>query len=103
MFITTITNFILSSLKAGTEVAGFVVFIRQTLIVNPNYPLSEKPELVINVLRGVVALGVWAANFPVSINLLRTDSVSIHAWWRYCSAISLSYGGLGPSSQIDSG
>ena len=104
MFITTIINFLLFSLNTGTEVAGFIVLIRKGLmiILDIDYPSSEKPELVNNALRNVNLVGSWAGTLPVSIKLWILDPVSIHTVWRYCSVISLSFGGLGPSSQINS-
>jgi len=103
MFAMTVINFLLSSLNAGNQVAGFVVFIRKALILDIDYPLSEKPRLVNNVLQKVNMVNIWAGTLPVSIKLSLSDPVSIHARWRYCSAISLLFGGLGPSSQINSG
>ena len=103
MFVATVVNFILYSLSTGSDVAGFIVFIRKALILDLDYPLSEKPELVNNALRNMNLLTLWATNFPVSIKLSPSAPVSIYARWRYYSAISSSFGGLGPSSQIDSG
>ena len=103
MFVMTVVNFLLSSLSTGSDVAGFILFVRKALILDIDYPLPEKPELVNNALRGVNAVGLWAGDLPVSIQLLLSDPTSIHPRWRYISAISLSSGGLGPSSQIDSG
>ena len=105
MFVATAINFLLSSLHAGGRVAAFIVLVRKGLItiLGINYPPSDKSELINDALRIVNIIALWAANFPVSIRLSLPDSVSIHAWWRYISAISLSFGGLGPSSQIDSG
>ena len=104
MFIATVINFLLFSLRTGTEVAGFIVFIRKGLmiILDIDYPLSEKRELVNNALRNVNLVGSWSETLPVSIKLLILDSVSIHTVWRYFSVISLSFGGPGPSSQINS-
>jgi len=53
MFIATVINFILSSLNTGTQVAGFIGLIRNALILDIDYPLLEKPELINNALRNV--------------------------------------------------
>jgi len=103
MFIATIMNFLLSSLNTVTEVALFIVFIHKALVLDIDYPLPEKRVLVNNVLHKLDIVYFWAAYLPVSIKLSLSDSVSIHARWRCISAISLSFGGLGSSSQIDSG
>ena len=92
VFATTVINFIFSSLNAGAKVAGFVVFIRQALILDIDYPLSEMPELVDNGLQTMNIITVWVANLPVSIKLSISDPSSIHPRWRYCSAIFLSFG-----------
>ena len=73
------------------------------IFMNIDYPLSETPELVNDALRNVNLVYTWASTLPVSIKLLILDPVSIHTLWRYFSAISLSFGGLGPSSQMNSG
>jgi len=79
------------------------MFAREALILNIDYPFSEKPKLVNNALRNVNTVGSWAGFLPVSIKLSPSDSVTTDVRWRYISAISLSFGGLGPSSQIVSG
>ena len=80
MFIATVINFLLFSLGTGTEVAGVIVFIRKglTIILDIDYPLSEKPELVNNALRNGNLVVFWAETLPVSIKLLILDSVSVH-------------------------
>ena len=103
MFITTIINFLLSSVNAGTQVAIFIIAIRKFFILDIDHPLSERPELVNSMLQDAILVAFWAVTLPVSIKPSLLDPVSIHARWRYCLAISLSSGGLGPSSQIDSG
>ena len=101
MFIVTAINFLLSSLSTGYQISGFIVFIRKALILDIEYPLSEKPESVNSALQNFNMVDFRSG--PVSNNLLRLVSVSnqVHVWWRYYSAISLSFGGLGRSSQID--
>ena len=103
MFAATVINFLLSSLNAGTQVALFIVFIRKALILDIDYPLSEKPELVNQALQNMNIVADWATYLPVSIKLLLSDPVSIRVRWRCSSAISLSFGLVGPSSQTDSG
>ena len=103
MFVATVINFILSGLSTGDYVCGFIVFIRQALTLDINYPLSEKPELIDHAVLNVDIIRLWTSFFPVSIKLPLSGPVSIHARWRSVSAISLSFGGLGPSFQINSG
>ena len=102
MFVVTVINFFLSSLYTGTQVALFVEFIRGALILDIDYPLSEIEELLKNASSSLNTVSTWSQNLPVSDNLPLLDSVSIHARWRYYSAILLSFGGLGPSSKISS-
>ena len=103
IFVATVINFLLLSLFTGSQVAMFVVSIRKTLILDIDHPLSERPELVNNALRNANLASVWALTIPVSIKLSPPNPASIHARWRCCSVISLLFGGLGPSSEIDSG
>jgi len=104
MFVATVINFLLYSLDTGTQVAGFIVFVRKTLILDIDYPLAEKRESVDNALLNMNIVHNWAAYLPVSIKLSLSDPGSIHARRsRYWSAISSSFGELGPSFQIDSG
>ena len=79
MFIATIINFILSSLNTGIQVALFIVFVRKVLILDIDYPLSEKTELADRAMQNLNTVGFWAGNIPVSINLPLSDIVSIHA------------------------
>jgi len=95
-------HFLLSSLKTGTQVSTSIVFIQKAFILDIDYPLSERPDLVNNALQNLKIVGFWSDNIPVNSNLSLLDSMSIHAQWRYYSAISLLFGGLGPSSKIDS-
>lgn len=46
MFVATAINFLLCSLVTGTQVAIIVLSIRTTLVLDIDYPLSEKLELV---------------------------------------------------------
>ena len=71
MFVATIINFLLSSLSAANHVAGFIVFIRKALmiIVDTDYPLSEKPELINIALRKTNTITTWAIILPVSFTL----------------------------------
>ena len=103
MFTATVINFLLSTLNIGIQAAGLIVYIRRVLILDIDYPLSQQRELVRSALRNVNIVILWVTYLPVSINLFLSDPVSIHGRWRYGSVISLSSGGLGSSSQIDSG
>ena len=105
MFIATIVNFLLFTYIVGNEVARFIVFIRKALAPDIGYPLSERRKLVNIAIRNLDRIFLWALNFPVSINLSLSDLylLNIHARWRYFLVISLSFGGLGPCSEINSG
>ena len=61
MFIATVINFLLFSVRTGNEVAQFIVFIRKGLmiILDIDYPLSEKPELVDYALRNENLVVSW--------------------------------------------
>jgi len=78
-FIMTVINFLLSSLRIGTEVSDFVVYIRKAFILDIDYPLSEKLELAGNALQNLLIVVFWSDNLPVSSNLSLLDFVSIHA------------------------
>ena len=101
MFVVTVINFLLFSLSVGIQIAMFTVLTRKALILDIEYPLSEKQELL--ELPNLTTVQLWSVNLPVSSALSLLDSVSIHARWRYYSPISLSFGGLGSSSEIDDG
>jgi len=75
MFVATVINFLLSSLVTGTQVAIFVVSIRKALIVDVDYSLSEKLELVKKAVWNLDVTIDWAGNIPVSIDLSLLDSV----------------------------
>jgi len=79
MFVATVINFLLSSLNTGTQVAGFIVFVRKALILDIDYPLSEKRVLVNKALQSVNEVSNWAFSLPVSVRLSLPDPGSIHA------------------------
>ena len=83
VFVATFINFLLSSLNTGSQVAYFIVFTRKVLILDTNYPLSEKRELVKNTLRNANIVNWWAEDLSVSNELSLEDPVSIHTRWRY--------------------
>ena len=103
MLVATVINFLLSNLYTGSQVTTFLLSICKALILDIDHPLLERPEVLNNALRNVHTVFDWAVSLSVSINLSLPDPAFIHAWWRCWSAISLSFGGLGPSLQIDSG
>ena len=103
MFVVTVINFLLFSLAIGTVIATFIVLFRKALTLDNEYPLSEKGELVKNALQNLIIVQFWSSYLSVRTNLSLLDSASIHTRWRYYLAISLSFGGLGLSSKIDSG
>ena len=102
MFVTTVINLLLFSLSTGTQVAITITTFQEPLKLDIDSSLSEipipKPGLVSTIL-----VAYWTTFLPVSVKLSLSDSVSIRAFWRYGSVISSSFGGLGPSSKIDSG
>jgi len=75
VFVATVINFVLFSLVTGTQVAIFVVSIRKALILDIDYPLSEKLEVVKKVVWNLDIVIDWAGNTPVSTNLFLPDSV----------------------------
>ena len=81
-FAATVINFILCSLNIGTTVAPFIMAIRKVLILDIDYPLLEKPDLINDALRDATIVNSWAGDVPVSSKLLLLDSISIHGWWR---------------------
>ena len=109
MFIATIVNFLLFSLNAGIQVSLFIVLIRKSLILDIDRPAPLAPKkqvLADNVFRSyhldkLDIIYFWAASLPVRIKLLLLNPASIHTRWRCCSAISLLFGGLGLSSEIN--
>jgi len=74
MFVATAINFLLTSLVIGTEVSMFIVSIRKALILDTDYLLSEKLELVKNVMWKLDIAIEWTGSIPVSTNLLLPDS-----------------------------
>ena len=108
MFVTTVINLLLFTLNTGMEVASLTTLIRQkSLNLDIDLPLSKipipRPGLVSSVSWSMILVTFWTTYLPVSIKLSLSGSVSNYAHWRYGSAISSSFGGLGPSSKIDSG
>ena len=81
MFVMTVINFLLFSLYIGAFVTAFItMFIRKALILDIDYPLTEKLELVNNALQNLEIVELWSANLLVRSNMLLPDSLSIHAW-----------------------
>ena len=66
MFVATFINFLLSSWNTGTQVLGFFITIRKALVLDIDYLLSERPELVNDALQILNTVNVWAGNLPVS-------------------------------------
>jgi len=60
-FAATVISFLLSSLNIGVTAAGFIAYIRKSLMIflTIDYPLSEKPELVNNALQNVNILSTY--------------------------------------------
>ena len=79
MFIATAINFLLTSLVVGIEVAIFIATIRKALIVDTDYPLSGKLELVNKVVWKLDIAIEWAGSISVSTNLSLPDSVANNA------------------------
>jgi len=94
MFVVTVINVLLASLDAGTQVAIFFVLIRKGLILDVDYPPSEKPVLANDVLRNSTIIGTWTGCFPVgesvavrlcvyssSVKMLLSDLIVIRRAW----------------------
>ena len=104
MFAATAINFLLSSVVTGTQVAVFIGTIRKVLILDTDYPLSGKLELVKKVVWNLDIVIDWAGTISVSTNLPRPDAVTNDTpTSRSYSATSSSFGGPGPSLKIDDG
>ena len=56
----------------------FIVSIREALILDIDYPLSEKPELLHHAIRNVHIVIIWTVSLSVSIELWLPDHLSIH-------------------------
>ena len=78
-FAVAIINFFLSGLYAGIEVFIFVLFVRNALVLNIDYPLSKKLELINQAKRKFGIVQLWSLNLPVSRDLLLLDSASTNA------------------------
>ena len=68
MFVATVVNLLLASLNTGSQIALFVVFIREALVLNPDLPLVERPQLVNRSIWKLDVVADWAGNLPVSSN-----------------------------------
>ena len=71
MFIVTIVNFLLFSVNTGNQIAGFTFLVRKALVLDIDYPLSEKRVLVNNVLHNLDIIYFWTGYLPVSISSCR--------------------------------
>jgi len=74
MFVATVINFLLSSLNTGTHVVVFITSIRKALILDIDYPLLGKPQLVNTALQNLNIVDFWAGILPVSNNPSLPDS-----------------------------
>ena len=79
MFGSTIVNLLLASLTVASQIALVSIFVREALILNPDVPLVEKPQLVNNAIWKLDVVGDWAGNLPVSSNLSLPDFSSQNA------------------------
>jgi len=73
MFVATAINFLLTSLVIGTEVSMFIVSVRKALILDTDFLLSEKLELVKKVVWKLDIAIEWTGSIPVSTNRLLPD------------------------------
>ena len=55
-------------MNTGNAIALFIVFIRKALL-DTEYPLVERRQLVVDALRHVNLISVWAGTLPVSDKL----------------------------------
>ena len=60
MFTATVINFLLFLLNTGTQVAEFIVFIREALVIDIDYSLLESRNLLQNALWNPDTLSNWA-------------------------------------------
>ena len=80
MFVATAINFLLSTLVTGAEISIFVVAFRKALILDIDYPLSEKLGSVKKVVWNLEIVIDWAGTMiSVSTDLSLLDSVSNNA------------------------
>ena len=92
MFVTTVINLLLFSLSTGAQVAITILVFQEPVDLVLDSPLSEipipRPGLTVNSgTWSTILVAIWATFLPVSTKLSPSDSVSIHALWRYGSAI----------------
>ena len=66
MFVATAINFLLSSLVTGTQVSVFIGTIQKGLILDIDYPLSEKLGSVSKVVWDLDIVIDWAGTISVS-------------------------------------
>ena len=66
MFVATTINFLASSVVTGIQVTIFSGAIRKALILDVDYPLSEKLELVTKVVWNFDIVVDWAGTISVS-------------------------------------
>ena len=76
MFVATTINFLLSSLVAGAEVSIFVGSIGKVLILDIDYPLPAKLELLKNAVWNLYIAVDWAGGISASTNPSLPDSVT---------------------------
>ena len=67
IFVTTVIDFLLYSVTTGNQVALFIVLTRKA-ILEIDYPMSEKQDLVHKAVRNYDLILFWAGTPPVSIN-----------------------------------
>ena len=66
MFVATAINFLVSTVVTGIQVTIFIRAIREALIIDMDYPLSEKLELVTKVVWNFDIVVDWAGTISVS-------------------------------------
>ena len=69
MFVVTVINFLLFSLNIGNVLATSIVLLHKALILDIEYPLSEKQEFVQKVLQSLGLVQYWSSFLPVRSNL----------------------------------
>ena len=79
MFVVTVINFLLFTLRIVIRLVTFTTgFIQTALITNIYYPLPGKAKVVNDALKNLNIIHLWSANLPVRSSLLLLNSVSIN-------------------------
>jgi hypothetical protein len=104
MFYVTIVNFILFSIAVGTEVAGFVIFVRKALIELVHVPLAQRPAIVNKTMITINITEYWASLLNVSLEALCLCNAELSLFNdRYWSVTWSLFGAHGCSTKKNDG